>query len=171
MMNLDEIAGVGGEPPILPVDKKQRYAEFWRPLLKELNDRGEANIKVFEKTDSYYDGPGSGFGGISRRMRFTRENEARVEIWIRSPDKDWNKRVFDLLKESRENIEADLGAKLVWERDDHNIRSCLGVSRGGAIEDSQEYLDEIRRWMLDWVIKFRPAFRPYLEEVLNKTPR
>ena len=171
MINIDEISGVGSAPPILPFDKKQRYAEFWRPLLKELNDRGEANIKGFENTKSYYDGPGSGFGDITRRMRLTRENEARVEIWIRSPNKDWNKRVFDMLKESRGDIEADLGAKLVWERDDHNNGSCLGVSRGGAIEDSQEHLDEIRRWMLDWVVKFRPAFRPYLEEVLKNTPR
>ena len=101
-------------------------------------------------------------------MCLTWENKARVELSIQSADAGWNKSVFDLLKESREQIEAHLGAELVWERLDENKYSRVRVSRSGSIEDSEEGLDEIRSWMIDHVNRFPTTFRPYLEEVMKQ---
>lgn len=145
---------------------QQRYVQFWKPLLEELNNNHGWNIKTENKYSVY--AAGSGFGRIARIMRLTWEKEARVELWIQSPDTDWNKRVFDLLRESGEQIEADLETELFWERLDDAKSSRVGVSRSGSLDDSEEELDEIRSWMIDHVQRFRPVFRPYLEDVMSR---
>ena len=147
-------------------ETQQRYLHFWKPLLEELNREHGWSIRT-ENPRSYY-GAGSGFGQIGRTMRFTWEKEARVELSIQSTNTNWNKAVFDLLKDSREQIESDLGTELVWERLDDSKSSRIGVSRSGSLDDSEEELDEIRSWMIDHVQKFRPVFRPYLEDVLSR---
>ena len=147
-------------------ETQQRYLHFWKPLLEELNNKHGWNIRT-ENPRSYY-GAGSGFQQIGRTMRLTWEKEARVELSILSPDAEWNKRVFDLLIESREQIEADLETELFWERLDDAKSSRVGVSRSGSLDDSEEKLDEVRAWMIDHVQRFRPVFRPYLEDVLSR---
>ena len=156
--------------PLLPSvrdlsETEKRYIQYWKPLLEELNSRGW-NVKT-ENPRSYHNA-GSGFGQIGRTMRFTWQKEARVELSIQSPDADWNKRVFNLLQESREQIEAKLETELLWEPLDDAKSSRVSVSRSGSLDDSEEELDEVRSWMIDHVERFRPVFRPYLEEVLKQ---
>lgn len=147
-------------------DTQKRYVQFWRPLLERLNSEHGWNIGTENKYNEYV--AGSGFGQIARRMRLTWENEARVELMIQSSDADWNKAVFDLLTESQERIEEDIGTALHWDRGDDTKSSRIGVSRNGSLDDSEEELDEIRAWMVDNVQRFRPVFRPYLENVLGR---
>ena len=147
-------------------DRQKRYVQFWRPLLERLKSEHGWNIGTENKYYEYV--VGSGFSNMARRMRLTWENEARVELMIQSSDADWNKAVFDLLKESQERIEADIGAALHWDRGE-DTKSCrIGVSRNGSLDDSEEELDEIRAWMIDNVQRFRPVFRPYLEDALSR---
>ena len=147
-------------------DTQKRYVQFWRPLLERLNSEHGWNIGTENKYNEYV--AGSGFGQIARRMRLTWENEARVELMIQSSDADWNKAVFDLLTESQKRIEEDIGTALHWDRGDDTKSSRIGVSRNGSLDDSEEELDEIRVWMIDNVQRFRPVFRPYLDDVLGR---
>jgi hypothetical protein len=100
-------------------------------------------------------------------MRFTNGGEARVELEFYGPTKEWNEKAFDLLKDSQKQIEVELGV-LNWDRLDHAKICRIGVSRNGSIEDSEEYLAEIRDWMIENVQRFPTVFRPYLEDVLNR---
>lgn len=68
----------------------------------------------------------------------------------------------------QENIEEDIGTALHWDRGDDTKSSRIGVSRNGSLDDSEEELDEIRAWMIDNVQRFRPVFRPYLDDVLGR---
>ena len=153
--------------PIL-IDRKEQNIEFWRPLLQDLKSRGEITAKVRDNEKSYYNGPPIGVSGVTRRMRLTKDGMARVEIWIKSGDEAWNKRMLDLLQESEEALEEKIGAKLVWDRNPNNIYCCVGVAISGAICDSEERLEEIRRWMVDHVVKFGVVFCPYLEDAKKK---
>ncbi len=150
-------------------EKQQRYVQFWKPLLEELNNKHGWNIKT-DNIGSYFDagsGLGAGFGRFGRSMRFTIGGEARVELLFLGPTKEWNKNAFDLLKESQEQIEEKLGA-LNWDRLGDAKISRVGVSRSGSIEDSEEELAEIRSWMIDYVQRFPDTFHPYLEDVLKR---
>ena len=77
--------------------------------------------------------------------------------------------MFDLLSESQEQIESDLGMELTWDRMDDINASRSGVSRRGSINDSEEALDEVRAWMIEHVRRFgNPTFHPHLGNVLNR---
>lgn len=148
-------------------ETERRYIEFWRPLLENLNSNHGWNVQTTNKDNWHH--KASGVRNITLRMRLTRRNEARIEILINSQNKEQNKRVFDLLSKSRESIERDLEEELTWERADDNISSYMGVSRSGSLDDSPEDLDEIRHWMVKYVVKFGDVFRPYLENALKET--
>ncbi len=151
-------------------DKKKRYIKFWSPLLQDLKDRGEIDItkEVSCNKNAHYDGPPTCVSSVIRRMRLTKDGMARVEIWIRSGDEAWNKGMLDLLEESEEALERELGAKLVWDRNPKNKYCCVGVAIGGSICDSEERLAEIQCWMIDNIVKFGAVFRPYLKDAKNR---
>ena len=102
---------------------------------------------------------------------YVRRGEVAVELSLQGPNKEWNKSFFDLLKESRRDIEAELGTQLIWERLDDNITSRVGVRRDGSIDSDPVGLDDIRAWMFDNVVKFKQVFQPYLREVRERLPQ
>ena len=156
-------ANIRAETPL-----QERYINFWRPILQELKSRGEITKEVRDDKDSFFDGPPMGVGGVIRRMRLTNDGMARVEIWIKSPDEAWNKGMLDLLQQSEEALEEELGAELVWDRNPQNKRCCVGVAIGGSIDDSEEHLEKIRRWMVDHIVRFGVVFPPRLRDAKKK---
>ncbi len=151
-------------------ERQQRYAQFWKPLLEQLNDSRGWNVKT-ENSASYYDsgsGLGTGFGRFGRTMRFTNDGKARVELHFAGPSKEWNEEAFDLLHEHKDNIEKELGEELNWDRLEHAKGCRVEMRRTGSIEDSADDLDEIRGWMIENISRFPIVFKPYLEEVLSK---
>ena len=100
-------------------------------------------------------------------MRFTWEGEARVELAIRSADENWNKTVYEVLLERKEDIENSLGTELNWDRLDSAKSSRVAVCKPGSIDDSESELIHTRTWMSDYVIKFREVFQPHLGEIIR----
>ena len=151
-------------------EKGEQYRQFWQPLLERLNREDGWNVRT-DNTASWFTA-GSGIAEVWRNMSFyVRNREAAVELSLQTPNKDWNKSFFDLLKESRGEIEAELGTDLVWERLDDNKTSRVGIHRRGSIDASPQELDEIRSWMFDNVVRFKQIFPPYLREVRDRLPR
>ncbi|MCY3748085.1 MAG: DUF4268 domain-containing protein [Chloroflexi bacterium] len=147
--------------------RQESYIRFWRPLLEDLRSSRGWNIGTRNKASSYNAGAGINSGAFGRTMRFTWDEEARVELVIKSPEKLWNKAAFDLLQESRSEIEESLGP-MTWERLDDAKMSRVVVSRPGHIDAPENELDQIRIWMIDHLTRFRTTFGPYLEDVLEK---
>ena len=151
-------------------EKGEQYRKFWQPLLERLNREDGWNVRT-DNTASWFTA-GSGIAEVWRNMSFyVRNREAAVELSLQTPNKDWNKSFFDLLKESQGEIEAELGTDLVWERLDDNKTSRVGIHRRGSIDAHPQELDEIRSWMFDNVVRFKQIFPPYLREVRDRLPR
>lgn len=148
-------------------ETQRLYLSYWRPLLEELKTVHRwGSIQTENKGSSYRcgSGLGPGYGRFPRIMRFTAAGDLRVELEIRGPDRDWNKRVFDLLVDSREKIEESSGPYL-WERLDGAGISRVAAVRTGSLRDPEPQLEEHRRWMIEQVISFPRAFRSQLERV------
>ena len=86
-------------------------------------------------------------------------------MYIDSGDRDWNKGLFDQMYDRKEGIESQVGAPLEWERLDERIASRVYVARDGTIDDQEETLKEIRRWMIAQLLKFKEVFGPRLDEL------
>ena len=156
-------------------DKQRLYADFWCPLLNEMNDKHGRRGSTFNKR-SYVDvcsGLGEEFGSFGRTMRFTEDGKAQVVLNIdKRKSKDWNEAVFDLLEKDRAQIEGEGGGyDWVWYRLERANVCRIAISRSGEITDSKESLNEIRRWMIEYVVKFPAIFHPYLEKALEKMER
>ena len=156
---------------IQPVSEKgEQYRRFWQPLLERLNREHHWGVKT-DNTASLF-AAGSGIAELWRYMRFyVLDRKVAVELSLQTPNKDWNKSFFDLLKESQEEIEAELGVELLWERLDNNKTSRVGIRRVGSIDADPSELDEIREWMFHNVVRFKEVFPSYLREVRDRLPR
>lgn len=148
-------------------DSQKEYLAFWRPLLEELKASHRWGPIQTDNKNRYYNcgsGLGQGFGNFRRTMRFASRNEIRVEFNIWGPSKKWNKQAFDLLIESRTDIEESTGP-LVWERLDDSMISRVVSLRKGTQRDPAPELQEHRLWMVEQVTSLPSKFRPYLEQV------
>ena len=92
---------------------------------------------------------------------FGQGRRARVEVYIDNTDRDWNKALFDRLKERRESIERELGIELEWSRLDTRRASRVAMIREGSIDDDDRALDEVRVWMIERLFAFKKAFGPH----------
>ena len=150
-------------------ERQQQYVEFWRPLLENLNAEHGWNVRTHNR-DSWFDS-GSGLRNFGRTMRFAVNRKAQVQIRIDSGDKGWNETAFDLLERRRDDIEAEMGEEMVWDRNERARVSHISVERDGTINDSEEDLKEIRRWMIENVEKIKDVFLPHMEEVADEMSR
>ena len=90
-----------------------------------------------------------------------------MELYIDSTDRERNKQAFDRLKEQKEGLESELKTTLEWKRLENRRASGISVLRPGSIDDNQETLEEISRWMIDRLLAFRRVFGPRLPELVE----
>lgn len=144
----------------------QRYREFFQKLIDSLRDSGFTNARKAQPFNFYHFS-----AGHARRVqygaRLTTGREAKVEIYIDSKDRDWNKTLFEKLMERRKRIESKLSESLEWERQDDRRYSRVAVSHEGGIDDDPEKLKETKDWMIEKLMDFKRVFGPMLDELAN----
>ena len=64
-------------------------------------------------------------------------------------------------------LESKFGEELSWERLDERRASRVAAYRAGNIVADQQQLEEIRRWMIERLLKFKEVFAPKLIELLG----
>lgn len=173
---LDLVAGPNlriGWPGFQYPPDRQKYLDFFRPLVAELRKQGIADRGV-PRASNDQSFP-SGLHDITYHVGFWSGPAASVYLWIATWDADFNKRVFDALERCREKINGDLeelvadpGGMILWERRDNMRMSAVIVTRTGSINYPQEQLDEIREWMLKTLPKFKDVIGPRLKAVMAK---
>ena len=91
----------------------------------------------------------------------------KVDICIFDSNTDWNKSLFDNLKNRIKFIESELGGSLEWERLDDNKKNHILVLRPSSIDDDPRRLEELQKLMLDTLLKFKCVFDPHLEKLVK----
>ena len=102
-------------------------------------------------------------------VNFTGDKRARIELYIDSRNKAWNKRLFTALEERKEKIETELGGvQLEWDKLEHRRACRISDPRPGSIYDDQRSLNRLRDWMIEKLLAFRSTFGPILPEMIRQ---
>lgn len=151
-------------------ERGERYREFFQPLMDKLREdprftrARNARKAPPQSWCSFSTGHGR---GLIYSASFYRGGKARVEVYFDGGDKEWNKQLFDKLEKSKEENQSEIGGEFEWERLDEKIASRISVVRQGSIDDDEETLEEIRKWMFDRLIDFERVFGPKLAELVE----
>ena len=146
-------------------ERNRRYREFFQKLIDSLREVGFIKkALVAQPSNSYYFSAGHA-DRVRYGARLTGRGEARIEIYIDSDDREWNKVLFDKLMKHRDDIESYLSESLEWERQDDRRHSIVAISRKGSIDDNPEKLEETRDWMVEKLLDFKRVFGPMLDEL------
>ena len=146
-------------------DRKQRYKTFFQGLIDELRERGFTNVRKARPLNWYYFSAGHG-QRVQYGATFARGKKATIEVYIDNTDKDWNKKLFDQLMARKESIESELSETLEWEQLKHRRAISIAALREGSIDDDQETLKEIEKWMIGKLLDFKRVFGPILDELI-----
>ncbi len=144
--------------------KAQKYREFFQGLIDRLRrDHHFTNARVGQPQNWY--SFSSGFSGITYGAVFAQGRRVRAEIYIDQGDQDANKALFDRLFQQREEIEAEFGSELHWERLDDRRACRIAAYRPGSIEDPKEDLAQFEDWLVENLLRFKEVFSPRLDDI------
>jgi hypothetical protein len=107
-----------------------------------------------------------GARGFTYGMSFAQRDRVRVELYIDTGDSAKNKAIFDKLYQNRQTYENAYEQNFSWERLDNKRASRVALYRQGNIDSPRDVLDEIKRWSIENLLKFKQVFPP---EILNTT--
>lgn len=145
-------------------DKAEKYREYFQTLIDGLRDEHRFTGARKGQPQNWYSFS-SGVSGITYGTSFAMGNRVRVEIYLgRSGDADHNKGLFDLMKQSQDELERAFGESFDWERLDGRNSSKIAVYRPGSIDDGEDELEATRGWATDRLLRFKRVFGPRLGE-------
>ena len=147
-------------------ERRERYRQFFQALMDALREEHQFTSARKGQPQSWYSFS-SGTRWFTYGAVFGAHGRARVELYIDSTDGERNKRAFDRLGQQKERFESELAATLEWERLDSRRASRISIGRRGSIDDDEETLEEIRRWMVNRLLAFRRVFGPKLPELVE----
>ncbi len=159
----------GNFSPAGNVTKPAKYRAFWQPLVDILRKEGFTDATEGGSNNSKtFSAPGLS-EDLSYRVVFAGSGQVMVNLYIqRNEDAEWNKWLFDNLRERKGDIESKLGKSLSWERMPSHMACRIAVYRPGTIYDD---LDEIREWVIEHLLAFDRVFGPELDKLEKQERR
>lgn len=141
-----------------PSAKGEAYRAFFQRLIDRLRTKHNFTGARKAQPVSFY-AFSSGTSGITYGFVFG-GGLARAEAYIDRPNGMWNKWLFDELYAQREDIEAEFGDELEWQRLDNRRASRIAHKREGSIDDPKETLEDIEDWAVDMLLRFKRVIGP-----------
>jgi hypothetical protein len=137
---------------------RQKYRVYFQALIDELRNRHQFTNARVGQPQNWYTFSSENSRIFTYSTSFAQRGRVRAEVYIDCGDKARNEALFDVLLASRADIDAAMGAELHWERLD-NRRACrIALYRDGDIDAPSEILDEIKRWAIASLLKFKAVF-------------
>ena len=152
-----------GESTRIPVKLQSvQLREFFQPLVDDLRKAGFTNKKKAAAVRMH---PFP--SGVSDMTYYASlETDGRAWVYIPGGTPNLNALRKD---ERRQRIENELDmsedTRINWRV---SGSGSLGVYRKGSLDDSEEDLEEIRKWMFDYLLKFKKAFNPRMEGIVSE---
>ncbi len=145
-------------------ERNERYRDFFQGLIDTLREEHSFTNASKGQPQNWYSFSTGYAPLVKYGANFAARGRARVELYIDSRDKDWNKSLFDQLSKGKTDIESELGEPLEWERLNDRRASRIAAVRPGSIDDDQDTLKEIQDWMVERLPKFKEVFGPKLAD-------
>ena len=153
-----------GGSKIKPVKLQSvRRPRFFQALINDLRKKGLQSDDYAPPPLVHYHTFKSGVSDITYSVMFENDGNA----WVYIPGwPETNKPILGKLLEERDGIANELemveNTGLEWK----TSHGSLGVYRKATLYDSEEELEDIRQWMLDYLLKFKKVFNPRMEKII-----
>lgn len=139
-----------------------RRLEFWKQLLEKSNEKMTLFSNVSPSKDNWISA-GAGISGVLYQYVILMDG-ARIQLSIESGDINKNKKIFDALHESKQQIERDFGKQLVWRRlDDRKSSRIEKVLENKGLKDMDDW-SGIQDKMIDAMIRFEKALGKHIRQ-------
>lgn len=157
-MAIGEIKEANAETDIL-------RKKFWTQLLAEAKKSTQIHANISPGANHWISAS-AGKRGLSYNYVILK-HEASVELYIdggKQADQE-NKAIFDRLEESKSTIDSEFGGSIEWQRLPEK-RACrikaIACKHGLADQDKWP---EIHKAMVDTIIRFEKAIKPYIQRL------
>ena len=163
---LTQIVGPSEEARIAGATKKQmaererqRY-RFFEGLLEHAKLRTKLHANISPGTATWV-GASAGIAGIAFNYG-VRQRDARVELYIDTPNGDENQRIFEALSLKKEKIEGVFGFPLVWDTKEGR-RACRirKTFTTGGYRDEEAW-EAVYEELAEAMVKLESALKPHL---------
>ena len=148
-------------------EKGRRYHEFFSDLLQRIKAHPGKVTQQSKVGDKSWLLTPSGRGGFRFGLAFYQGQRFGIELYVDQGVKEANKRAYDELVQSREQIEEELGHRLDWQRldDKKACRISWHWSQHVTVMDSNEKLNQLKEWAVPNYFKFRQAMSQPLDNL------
>ncbi len=143
--------------------------EYWEYILhslKKIDEEKGLYANVSPTKDNWLTGY-LGYSGVVIHC-ILNYKEIRVEFSIARADQAFNKKLFDEIVKSKENIEQELGVLLTWDRGESKKQSKIYYSKTGLdITDKEQWAD-LAEFHTTWCDRFYRVFPLYLKDAFER---
>ncbi|MDQ2107707.1 MULTISPECIES: DUF4268 domain-containing protein [Vibrio] len=136
--------------------------DYWERALEALQKSSCQLYNNISPSKDHWLSAGSGLSGCSYNLIFL-QKELRVELWISRGVTEENKYLFDLLSQSKQDIEHAFGAELEWMRLDEK-KSCRIQFSTKADGFNKETWPQAVAWHLEQMTKLEKALKGPLQK-------
>jgi len=157
-----EVKQIGGQKKEL-AQRHVLLLEFWGQLLERAKECTDLHAHRSPSKRNWI-AAGAGKGGLSFGY-VIRMSDAQVELYIDQGEAGANKRIFDRLFASKEQVEEDFGGPLEWQRmDDRRACRIRHLLTLGGLADRDRWL-EIQDAMIDAMVRLEKAMKPRIKRL------
>jgi hypothetical protein len=151
-------------------ERGEAYRSFFQSLIDRLREQHRFTNARAAQPQNWY-AFAAGVSGIAYGANFTQDGRARAEIYLDpSSNLGVNKRLFDSMLQHEQEIKADFGDSLEWERMD-NRRACrIAIYRPGRIQNDALQLEKVEDWMVQQLLKLKEFVMPKVREAWQELP-
>jgi len=144
----------------------EAYLRYFQSLIDILREQHRFTGAKKAQPQSWYSFA-SGLSGLTYTACFTRNN-ARVELYIDTGDKNKNEDFFDWLKKDEDNITTSFNKSIHWDRLDNKKASRVYVENDGSVTDNNDALDDLKNWQIENLLLFKKILGPYIKRYKSK---
>lgn len=140
--------------------------DFWTKIIKAISNRSSL-FQNISPSKYHWIGAGSGVRGLGYNFGISKKY-GRVELYIDRGNETENLLVFDTLLEMKDQIEANFGDNLVWERLEGKRACRIKYENGNVNVFEKADWDTMIEFMVDGMIKMERSMKEPLQKVNRK---
>ena len=138
-------------------ESQKSRLEFWTQFNEVIDAKGKPFNKRKATTDHWYNvAIGSSEASIAIDL-VNKEHKIRISLWIND-----NKDLFDSLYQRKDDIEAEIGIQLDWNRLDGKKASIICTYIRGLDFKKQDNYPHLMEQIIDLVLKMRNVFPQFM---------